>query len=80
MLRKHTNRIAFGLGALILAYLTGCATPVVMLKNTQTGQIARCGGGTRGSVAGGVIGYSIEKDSDEKCIRDYEAQGFRRMP
>jgi hypothetical protein len=51
-----------------------------MLKNDQTGQIARCGGGTAGSVAGGLIGYSIEKDSDAKCIRDYEAQGFRRSP
>jgi len=51
-----------------------------MLKNDKTGQIARCGGGTTGSVAGGAIGYSIEKDSDEKCARDYEAQGFRRAP
>jgi uncharacterized membrane protein YeaQ/YmgE (transglycosylase-associated protein family) len=66
--------------ALVLASLVGCATPVVMLKNDQTGQIARCGGGTAGSVAGGMIGYSIEKNSDEKCVRDYEAQGFRRSP
>ena len=66
--------------ALVLASLTGCATPVVMLKNDQTGQIARCGGGTAGSVAGGVMGYSIEKDSDAQCVRDYEAKGFRRSP
>jgi uncharacterized membrane protein YeaQ/YmgE (transglycosylase-associated protein family) len=66
--------------ALVLASLAGCATPVVMLKNEQTGQIARCGGGTAGSVAGGLIGYSIEKDGDAKCVRDYEAQGFRRSP
>jgi hypothetical protein len=66
--------------ALVLASLTGCATPVVMLKNDQTGQIARCGGGTAGSVAGGLMGYSIEKDSDAQCVRDYEAKGFRRSP
>jgi uncharacterized membrane protein YeaQ/YmgE (transglycosylase-associated protein family) len=66
--------------ALVLASLAGCATPVVMLKNDQTGQVARCGGGTAGSVAGGLIGYSIEKDSDANCVRDFEAKGFRRSP
>ena len=63
---------------LVLTILAGCATPVVMLKNEQTGQLARCGGGTVGSVAGGAIGYSIEKNSDARCVRDYESQGFRR--
>ena len=63
--------------AILLASLAGCATPVVMLKNDQTGQLARCGGGMAGSVAGGLIGYSIEKNNDEKCVRDYEAHGFR---
>ena len=65
---------------LVLASLAGCTTPVVMLKNDQTGQVARCGGGTAGSVAGGLIGYSIEKDSDANCVRDFEAKGFRRSP
>lgn len=65
---------------LIAAFLiAGCATPVVMLKNESNGQIARCGGGTGGSTAGGLIGYNIEKNSDEKCVRDFEAQGFRRI-
>jgi hypothetical protein len=63
---------------LVLA-LSGCATPVVMLKNDRTGQIARCGGGSTGFVAGGLIGQSIERESDERCVRDYQAQGFRRM-
>jgi uncharacterized membrane protein YeaQ/YmgE (transglycosylase-associated protein family) len=66
--------------ALAIAFVAGCATPVVMLKNDQTGQIARCGGGTTGSVAGGLIGYSVEKDSDSACVRDYESRGFRRSP
>lgn len=63
----------------ITLMITGCSTPVTMLKNDRTGQIARCGGGTAGSVAGGLIGYSIEKDGDAKCVADYEAQGFKRQ-
>lgn len=58
--------------------LAGCATPTVMLKNKTTGQIARCGGGAAGSMAGGLIGYNIEKANDENCIRDFEAKGFKR--
>jgi len=58
--------------------LAGCATPTVMLKNKTTGQIARCGGGAAGSMAGGLIGYKIEKAHDENCIRDFEAKGFER--
>jgi hypothetical protein len=49
-----------------------------MLKNENTGQIARCGGGAAGSISGGLIGYNIEKDSDDRCVRDFEAQGFKR--
>lgn len=65
--------------ALVLALmLTGCATPVTMLRNDATGQVARCGGGTAGSVAGGMIGHAIEKSSDEQCVRDFEARGFKR--
>lgn len=63
----------------LLALLSGCATPVIMLKNETTGQVARCGGGTTGFMAGGMIGQSIEKDSDERCARDFEAQGFKRL-
>ena len=59
--------------------LVGCATPVIMLKNESTGQIARCGGGTGGSTAAGLIGYNIEKDSDEQCAKDFEARGFTRV-
>ena len=63
----------------VIILAAGCATPVVMLKHDKTGQLARCGGGTGGSTAGGLIGYTIEKDADAKCVADYEAQGFRRM-
>lgn len=63
---------------LVVAGIAGCATPAVTLKNDSTGQIARCGGDASGSIAGGVIGYNIQKSNDEKCVRDYEAQGFKR--
>jgi hypothetical protein len=65
---------------LIIVSLTGCATPVVMLQHAATGQVARCGGGTAGSMAGGLIGYNIERSGDERCVKDYEAKGFKRLP
>lgn len=59
--------------------LAGCATPVVMLKHEATGQIARCGGGTAGSIAGGYVGYSFEESADRACVQDFEARGFTRL-
>lgn len=64
---------------IVIVALTGCATPVAMLKNEKTGQIARCGGGNSGALAWGIIGYHVEKDADAKCIADYESQGFKRI-
>ena len=66
-------RLAF---ALLSLAVSACATPVTMLKHPGTGQIARCGGGTGGSTAGGLIGYSIEKSADERCVQDFVARGF----
>ena len=65
--------------AVLAAGLVGCATPAVTLKNDATNQVVRCGGDATGSMVGGVIGYNIQKDNDEKCVRDYEAQGFKRV-
>jgi hypothetical protein len=56
-----------------------CTTPVVMLKNDANGQVVRCGGDTSSSLAGGAIGYAIQKGSDDNCVRDFQAQGFRRI-
>jgi len=63
----------------VVVILAGCATPVVMLKHDATGQIVRCGGGTTGSIAGGLIGHNLEKSSDAACVRDFEARGFKRI-
>ncbi len=59
--------------------VTACATPSTILKNEKTGQIARCGGDASGSMMGGMIGYNIQKDNDEKCVREFEAQGFKKI-
>ncbi len=32
-----------------------------------------------GSMAFGYVGYTIEQSNDERCVRDYEAQGFKRI-
>lgn len=60
----------------ILFLLTACSTPVTVLKNEKTGQIERCGGNVSSSMAGGMIGYSIQKSNDEKCVSEYMNQGF----
>ncbi len=65
---------------LLASNLAGCATPAVSLKNDESGQVVRCGGSATGSMVGGVIGYNIQKDNDEKCARDYEAKGYKRVP
>ncbi len=59
--------------------LAGCTTPVIMLRNGATGQIARCGGSSSGFMAGGLIGRSIQEGDDQQCARDFEALGFTRI-
>jgi hypothetical protein len=64
---------------LLAAALAGCATPTLTLKNDKTGQVVQCGGDVSGSLMGGMIGYNAQKNSDESCAKNYEAQGFRRV-
>lgn len=59
---------------LLTALLAACATPVILLRNETTGEMAHCGGNRIGSMEG----RSTEQASDEACVRDYEAKGFRR--
>lgn len=60
----------------ITAALAACSTPRTVLENPTTGQIAQCGGGSNGSIAGGVIGYEIEKSNDKECVTTYQNLGF----
>lgn len=59
--------------------MTGCTTPQYTLKNPKTGQVETCGGDTTASLAGGVIGYHIQKNNDEKCRRILEENGFKEV-
>lgn len=58
----------------IVVTLGACATPVILLRDDATGEVVRCGGNTIGSMQG----RSTEQASDEACVRDYEAKGYRR--
>ncbi len=64
---------------LLVSSLTGCATPALTLKNDKTGQVVQCGGDATGSMMGGMIGYNVQKNNDETCAKNYEAQGFKRV-
>ena len=62
-----------------IVLLAGCTTPKSILKNPKTGQVATCGGDVTSSLAGGVVGYHIQKANDEKCETDYLNNGFKRV-
>ncbi len=64
---------------LLSATLAACATPALTLKNDKTGQVVQCGGDATGSMVGGMIGYNVQKNNDETCAKNYEAQGFKRV-
>jgi len=61
---------------LAVLVLAGCATPITTLEHPETKQVVQCGGGMSGSVAGGALGYHIQKNNDQKCIHEYMMQGF----
>jgi len=59
--------------------LAGCTTPHYTLKHPKTGQIETCGGDATGSLAGGVVGYHIQKSNDQKCVDTLKDQGFEEV-
>ncbi len=60
-----------------LLTLAACATPITTLKHPKTKQIATCGGDSTASMAGGLIGYNIQQNSDARCVESYEKEGFK---
>lgn len=60
---------------ILLLLLAGCATPQTILRNKDN-DFATCGGGVGGSVWGGMIGYSLQKSDDDRCVRNFISQGF----
>ena len=61
---------------IVLAILTACTTPKYILKNEKTGQVVICGGNMSSSVAGGILGYQLQKSNDAECTNDYLKQDF----
>ena len=59
--------------------ISACTTPKTILKNEKTGQVATCGGNVSSSIAGGAVGYHIQKSNDTECIIDYLEQGFVKV-
>ena len=66
--------------ALCCALLAGCATPITVLRHPSTGAVTQCGGSRVGSAAAGLIGYTLQKNDDVRCVADHEARGFKRTP
>jgi hypothetical protein len=63
---------------LMFLLLTACATPETILRD-KLGNVVVCGGGTAGSIAGGLIGYRIQEGHDQECVQSYKAQGYSRI-
>ena len=59
-----------------IAVLGACTTPKTVYKNPRTGQVMACGGNVSSSLAGGAIGYHIQKSNDNKCRESLEDNGF----
>jgi hypothetical protein len=62
-----------------LLALTACTTPKTIMRN-DAGQVQICGGNVSSSMAGGAIGYHIQRGVDADCVKDLEAQGFKPVP
>jgi len=63
----------------ITLLLAACTTPKTVLRHPETKQVVHCGGSVTGSLAGGVIGYHIQKSNDTDCVEGYREQGFEKV-
>jgi hypothetical protein len=63
-----------GLALSALLLLTGC-TSTIHLRHPD-GRTAECGG----SYAMGIVPGLTAADRDRDCVRDYQRQGFERVP
>jgi|GEM_PF-1575931 hypothetical protein len=69
------NRYITLIAAVLL--LSACTTPMTVLRNNKTGQVVQCGGNISSSMAGGAIGYHIQKGNDNECVAQYKTEGFK---
>ena len=56
----------------VLATVMGCQSDSVRLRHPQTGQIAQCG-------PYGTYSSQTAAKERERCISDYQEQGYQRM-
>jgi hypothetical protein len=73
---KAVNGIVVASLVALLFAVAGCTTPVTVLKNNKTGDVVTCGGETSGSLAGGAIGYNMQKSKADKCVGVHKAKGY----
>lgn len=60
---------------LISLLLSGCSTPLTTMQNGNS--VVSCGGGTVGSLIGGLIGYHIQERNDHDCVVKYANDGYK---
>jgi len=65
---------------LLALAMTACATPLTILTNPETGQVAQCGGTATGAMMGGIIGYHVQESNDRNCVNAYLRLGFQSAP
>ncbi len=61
---------------LVVALPVAACTDAVPMKNSQNGQIAKCGPYAADWFAGG----DSQTQREAECIRDFQRQGYERMP
>jgi hypothetical protein len=61
--------------AIVAVSLAAC-TESIKMKNTQTGQITRCGPYASVALGGGTN----QAQREMQCIQDFQRQGYERMP
>ncbi len=64
---------------LFIGMLAGCSYTTIFLKHPETGEIAKCGPYRIWSFTG-PIGTSANELREIKCIENFEAVGYLRMP
>jgi len=60
-------------------FVAACTTPTYTLKNPKTGDVETCGGNTTASIAGGILGYHLQKDQDAKCKEILQKNGYKEI-
>lgn len=52
--------------------VSACSTPAMLVKNPETGDVNRCGGGITTS----LIDYYMTKNKDAECVEQFKDQGY----